>query len=72
VGYRDVTGTLDACIAIRTLIERGGVVHVQAGAGIVFDSIPSSELIECRNKASALVHAVAMAEAAARRDRGGS
>jgi anthranilate synthase component 1 len=72
VGYRDITGALDSCIAIRTLVERGGVVHVQAGAGIVYDSVPSSELAECHNKADALIHAVAMAEAAARRDRGGS
>jgi anthranilate synthase component 1 len=65
VGYRDVGGDLDSCIAIRTLVERGGVFHVQAGAGIVYDSIPASELTECRNKANALIEAVAMAEIAA-------
>jgi len=65
VGYRNATGDLDSCIAIRTLIERGGVAHLQAGAGIVYDSVPESELEECRNKANALVEAVAMAEAAA-------
>jgi len=47
------------------MVERGGVAHIQAGAGIVYDSVPSNELEECRNKASALVEAVAMAEAAA-------
>jgi anthranilate synthase component 1 len=63
--YRDVAGDLDSGIAIRTLVERGGVFQIQAGAGIVYDSVPSSELAECRNKADALVVAVAMAEAAA-------
>ena len=64
VGYRNATGDFDSCIAIRTLVERGGVAHIQAGAGIVYDSIPSSELEECRDKANALVEAVAMAETA--------
>jgi anthranilate synthase component 1 len=63
VGYRDARGDLDSCIAIRTLVERGGSVQVQAGAGIVYDSVPERELAECRSKASALVEAVAMAEA---------
>ncbi len=63
VGYVDADGSLDFCIAIRTGVERGGVMHIQAGAGIVYDSVPESELEECRNKASALARAVAMAEA---------
>ena len=67
VGYRNLNGDLDSCIAIRTLVERGGVVHVQAGAGIVHDSVPVRELEECRAKAGALVEAVAMAESAAGR-----
>jgi anthranilate synthase component 1 len=62
VGYRTVTGDLDSCIAIRTLVERGGVANIQAGAGIVYDSVPRTELEECRSKAGALVEAVAMAE----------
>jgi len=62
VGYVNIDGTLDFCIAIRTAVERGGVVHIQAGAGIVYDSVAESELQECRNKASALAKAVAMAE----------
>jgi len=66
VGYRNATGDFDSCIAIRTMVERGGVAHIQAGAGIVYDSVPSKELEECRNKANALVEAVAMAEAASR------
>ncbi len=68
VGYRNVNGDLDVCIAIRTLVERGGVVQVQAGAGIVYDSVPETELEECRNKANALIEAVAMAEAAGERE----
>ncbi len=64
VGYRNVNGDLDTCIAIRTLVERGGTVQVQAGAGIVFDSVPERELAECASKARALVEAVAMAERA--------
>jgi anthranilate synthase component 1 len=63
VGYRNASGDLDSCIAIRTLVERGGVAHIQAGAGIVYDSVPDNELAECRNKANALVEAVSMAEA---------
>jgi anthranilate synthase component 1 len=65
VGYRNATGDLDSCIAIRTMVECGGVAHLQAGAGIVYDSVPATELEECRNKAGALVEAVAMAEALA-------
>ncbi len=63
VGYRNLNGDLDSCIAIRTLVERGGSVQIQAGAGIVYDSVPSNELAECSAKAGALVEAVAMAEA---------
>ncbi len=62
VGYVNIDGDLDFCIAIRTAVERGGVVHIQAGAGIVYDSVAESELAECRNKASALAKAVQMAE----------
>jgi len=65
VGYRNLNGDLDSCIAIRTLVERGGSVQIQAGAGIVYDSVPESELAECAAKADALVEAVAMAESAA-------
>ncbi len=64
IGYRNLNGDLDSCIAIRTLVERGGSVQIQAGAGIVYDSVPASELAECAAKAGALVQAVAMAEAA--------
>ena len=72
VGYMNVDGSLDFCIAIRTGVERGGVMHIQAGAGIVYDSVPESELEECRNKASALARAVLMAEAVGAGRSGGS
>ncbi len=62
VGYFDFAGDMDACIAIRTAVAARGAVHVQAGAGIVFDSEPESELAECGNKARALAVAVRLAE----------
>jgi len=62
VGYFDSGGDMDACIAIRTAVAAGGSVHLQAGAGIVFDSLPESELAECANKARALAAAARLAE----------
>jgi len=62
VGYFDVSGDMDACIAIRTAVVAGGTVNVQAGAGIVFDSEPEMELAECANKARALCLAAELAE----------
>ncbi len=60
--YADFSGNLDSCIAIRTLYMQGPegheTGHIQAGAGIVADSIPQSEYQECRNKAQALVRAI--------------
>lgn len=53
VGYFDHAGNIDTAIAIRTMMVEPGAVHVQAGAGIVFDSVPESELEECQNKARA-------------------
>ena len=61
VGYVDFAGDLDTAIAIRTAVIRGGVAHVQAGAGVVADSDPASEDAECRAKAAALLRAVALA-----------
>jgi len=58
VGYLDFDGNLDVAIAIRTAVFAGGVLHVQAGAGIVADSDPSAEADECENKARALMRAV--------------
>ena len=62
VGYFDFAGNLDAAIAIRTALIKDGVAHVQAGAGIVADSVPRSEADECANKAAAVLRAVASAE----------
>ncbi len=61
VGYLDFSGNLDTCIAIRTMVVHDGTVFVQAGAGIVADSDPSSEFEETRNKAMALDRAVQLA-----------
>lgn len=61
VGYFDVGGDMDACIAIRTAVVAGGWVHLQAGAGVVFDSVPERELAECGHKVRALVLAANMA-----------
>ncbi len=56
--YADFSGNLDSCIAIRTLFMNGDQGHIQAGAGIVADSIPLSEYEECGNKARAVVRAI--------------
>lgn len=61
IGYVDFTGNLDTCIAIRTAVIKDKVAHVQAGAGIVADSIPISEDEECQNKAAAVLGAIAAA-----------
>ncbi|HEX9970351.1 MAG TPA: chorismate-binding protein, partial [Acidimicrobiales bacterium] len=59
VGYIDFSGNVDTAIAIRTMfVGPGGRASVQAGAGIVADSDPASEDLECRNKAAALLSAV--------------
>jgi anthranilate synthase component I len=61
VGYVDVGGDMDTAIAIRTLVLRQGRAYVQAGAGIVADSVPELEDQECRNKAAAVLGAVGAA-----------
>jgi len=61
IGYVDFTGNLDTCIAIRTAVIKSGKAIVQAGAGIVADSVPSSENEECLNKAAAVLGAIAAA-----------
>jgi anthranilate synthase component 1 len=59
VGYVDFSGTIDTAIAIRTLVVGAdGIAHVQAGAGIVADSVAEHEDLECRNKARGLLSAV--------------
>jgi anthranilate synthase component 1 len=63
VGYVDVAGDLDTAVAIRTVVMRDGHAYVQAGAGIVADSDPAAEDAESRNKAAAVLAALASAEA---------
>jgi anthranilate synthase component 1 len=58
VGYLTFAGDLDFCITIRTVVVRGGRAHVQAGAGIVADSDPETELAETKAKAAALLPAI--------------
>ena len=58
IGYIDLSGNLDICIAIRTAVKKGDEITVQAGAGIVYDSIPENEYDECANKAGAVINAV--------------
>ena len=54
VGYFAPDGSVDSCIVLRTAVLKDGVMHVQAGAGIVADSVAASEQAECENKAGAL------------------
>jgi anthranilate synthase component 1 len=63
VGYFGYDGDMDLAIAIRTILLKDGMAHVQAGAGIVFDSVPEREWEECRAKAAAVIRAVEMAQA---------
>ncbi len=58
LGYIDFNGNLDACIAIRMAVKKGDRVYVQAGAGIVADSVPENEYSETYNKALAVMNAV--------------
>ncbi len=62
VGYLDLAGNLDTCITIRTVVLHDGIAHVQAGAGIVADSVPEREEQETRDKASAVLAAIRAAE----------
>lgn len=57
VGYVSAAGDMDTCIALRTAVLKNEMLHIQAGAGIVADSVPENEHQECRNKARALVKA---------------
>ena len=62
VGYFDGSGNVDFCIAIRTMMAYGGFLHLQAGAGIVAESVPSREREEIVNKMRVLYEAVRRAE----------
>jgi anthranilate synthase component 1 len=63
VGYLGFNGDMDLAIAIRTALLKGGRLYVQAGAGIVADSVPKSEWVETQNKARAILRAAEMAQA---------
>jgi anthranilate synthase component 1 len=60
VGYLGFNGDMDVAIALRTAVVKDGVLYVQAGAGIVADSIPDSEWMETQNKARAVLRAAEM------------
>jgi anthranilate synthase component I len=62
VGYMDFAGNMDTCIALRTIVWQNDTFDVQAGAGVVADSIPSAEYEETMNKAKAMLKAVEIAE----------
>ncbi|MDT3426811.1 anthranilate synthase component 1 [Paenibacillus forsythiae] len=63
IGYLGFSGNMDSCITIRTIIFRKGRAYVQAGAGIVWDSVPEKEYEETVNKAKGMLKAIRMAEA---------
>jgi len=62
VGYFDFNGNMDTCIALRTIVVQGETAYVQAGAGIVADSVPENEWQETLNKARGLLKAIELAE----------
>jgi len=63
VGYVDLAGGMDTCIALRTMVVRDGIASIQAGGGIVADSTPEGEYAECFHKMRALLRAIERAEA---------
>jgi anthranilate synthase component 1 len=62
VGYFDFSGNMDGAIAIRSALLKDGMAHVNAGAGIVFDSKPEAEYQETRNKARSAIKAIKLAD----------
>lgn len=62
IAYCGFNEAIDSCIAIRTIVLKKGVAYVQAGAGVVQDSVPENEYEETRNKAKALIYAIKIAE----------
>lgn len=62
IGYVDFTGNLDTCIAIRIAFKKNGKVFVRVGAGIVADSIPENEYVECLNKSRAVMNALKLSQ----------
>jgi anthranilate synthase component 1 len=63
IGYLGFSGNMDTCITIRTIIFKHGKAYVQAGAGIVWDSVPEKEYEETVNKAKGMLKSIRMAEA---------
>lgn len=62
IGYLDFTGNLDTCIAIRIAFKKNNKVFVRVGAGIVYDSIPENEYMECANKSKAIMNALKISQ----------
>jgi anthranilate synthase component 1 len=62
VGYIDFTGNMDTCIALRTIVLQGRTASVQAGGGVVYDSVPAQEYEETVNKARGLLKAIEIAQ----------
>jgi anthranilate synthase component 1 len=72
VGYFSAGGEMDTCIVLRTALIKDGMIHVQAGAGVVHDSVPENEQQECINKAKAIVRAAEAAVSYAARAKKGA
>jgi anthranilate synthase component 1 len=64
MGYFSFNGNLDTCITLRTIVVKDGVAYVQAGGGVVADSVPANEYEETRNKARGALRAIQLAESA--------
>ncbi len=62
VGHFDYAGNMDTCITLRTIVAQGGKAYVQAGGGVVADSVPEAEYEETLNKARALLRAIELAQ----------
>jgi len=71
VGYISWSGNMDTAIAIRTAVIKDKMLHIQAGAGIVYDSVPANEWDETMNKGRVIFRAVEMAEAGLDSNRSG-
>ena len=63
IGYFSYSGDMDTCITIRTILIQGDTAYIQAGGGVVADSVPAREYEETQNKAKAMIKAIEMAEA---------
>ena len=68
--YLDFSGNLDSCIGLRTLVAKGGRAYVQAGAGLVADSVPEREYQESGSKARAVIKALEIAHRCVQRGGG--